>query len=620
MQKINRFAYWGTIGTAILAVGSYYLSQLQATGERFDWMGPQTGYYNYLGQALAHGRLALPVRPSPQLLAASNPWDPALSDSYKVHDLVYFHGRYYLYHGAGPAVLLFTPWLLLTGHDMPERFAMFVLCFGGFLFSCGVLLRWLEMAGAKPGLALLAPMLLALGLCSGVPYLLNRVAVYEIAIGGGYFFVSGGLFFLTLGVEAKTRARGIAWLTASGCFFGAAISCRPHLGMAGLFALAGLAILLAGSRARLTGFAAAFALAGSLVALYNYERFGKPFEFGIRYLLTGPEPIGIKLALANLLPGCYFWLLCPPEFSRVFPWIRLAFRYPFGSVTHAFPHDYFIEPTAGVLYLAPFVAAALFVPFARRSILLWSTLLSSAAVFLFLNATGFTTQRYEVDFLPMALLVALVNLAGWIHRTRGRPRTALRAALIVAILSGAAVNLALAIQGPYGDMLKKQPATYLRIARWFSPTRRVRPMLNPAVDVSFVAEFRPQPDRYREPLLVTGHQPYRYILYAEHLPGGLRFVSVLDEKRIATELPGRDDIRAEIRVRYDPGAGKLTATVNGQQVAVYEAPQLILAPEEITVGENRVKPDWSTERFTGRISGIVTSVRPTARETHPRPQ
>ncbi len=473
-----------------------------------------------------------------------------------------------------------------------------------------MLLRWLEAAGAKPGLPLLVLMLLALGLCSGVPYLLNRVAVYEIAIGGGYFSVSGGLFFLTLGVESKTAARCVAWLTASGLFFGAAVSCRPHLGIAGLFALAGLALLLAKSRARLIGFLAAFAIPGLLVALYNYRRFGSPFEFGIRYLLTGPVPIGIKLAFANLMPGFYFWLFCPPEFSRVFPWIRLAFRYPFGSAAHAFPHDYFIEPTAGVLYLAPFAIAAFFIPFARRSILLWVTLLASVVVFLFLNATGFTTQRYEVDFLPMALPVALVNIAVWIHRTRGIPRILLRTALVAAILWGAAVNLALAIQGPYGDMQRNQTATYLRIARWFSPGAQVRPLLNPSVDVSFHADFRPQPDRYREPLLVMGHQPYRYILYAEHFPGGLRFISVLDEQRITTELPGREDLQAAIRVTYSPSEGKLTAIVNGQPVAVYEPPQLILAPADITVGENRVKPDWSTERFTGRISDIVTSVRP----------
>ena len=249
MQNRNQFAYWGAIGLVAIVIGSYYLWQLRATGDRFDWVHQQNGYYNYLGRAFAHGHLYLPIQPSPQLLAAANPWDPTLDESLKMHDMAFFHGRYYLYHGAGPAVLLFTPWLLITGHDMPERFALFVLCFGGFLFSCGVLIRWLDLFGVKPGLPLLALLLLALGLCTDVPYLLNREAVYEIAIGGGYFFISGALFFLVLGVESRVPARSVAWLTASGVFFGGAVACRPHLAAAGALALAGLAILLAGSPA-----------------------------------------------------------------------------------------------------------------------------------------------------------------------------------------------------------------------------------------------------------------------------------------------------------------------------------------------------------------------------------
>jgi hypothetical protein len=103
-----------------VAIGSYYLWELRAAGYGFDWAHGQNGYYNYLGRAFAHGRLELPIKPSPQLLALPNPWDPAADDTYKMHDMALFNGRYYLYHGPGPAVLLFTPWLLITGHDLPE--------------------------------------------------------------------------------------------------------------------------------------------------------------------------------------------------------------------------------------------------------------------------------------------------------------------------------------------------------------------------------------------------------------------------------------------------------------------------------------------------------------------
>ena len=106
MLKINTLAYWTAMGAVILALGSYYLWQLRATGEPFDWVHQQNGYYNYPGRAFAHGHLDLPLDPSPRLIAASNPWDPALAETDKMHDMAFFHGRYYLYHGAGPAVLL----------------------------------------------------------------------------------------------------------------------------------------------------------------------------------------------------------------------------------------------------------------------------------------------------------------------------------------------------------------------------------------------------------------------------------------------------------------------------------------------------------------------------------
>ena len=610
MLNRNTVMRWVAIGAVIIAMACYYLWQLRAGGDRFDWVHQQNGYYNYLGRAFAHGHLYLPLEPSPQLLAASNPWDKSVDENAKMHDMVYFNKRYYLYHGAGPAVLLFTPWILLTGHDMPERFAMFLLCFGGFLFSCGVLLRWLNIAEATPPLPLLTLLLLALGMCTCVPYLLNRVAVYEIAIAGGYFFISGALLFLTLGVESKESPGCAWWLTASGLFFGGAIASRPHLGLAGAIALAALAFLLARSRRRLAGFVLAFGLVGALVALYNYERFGRPFEFGVQYLLTGPEPIGIKLAWANLVPGFYFWLICPPDFSGVFPWIRLAFRYPFNSLSYPFPHLYFIEAITGALFPAPFVIAALFLPFARRAVLLWTTLLSSAAVFLFLNATGFTTQRYEVDFLPMALLVALASFCIWIHRTRGIPRALLRIALIVSIACGVVVNLALGILGPYSNMLRTRPITYVRIARWFSPNEYYRPILNPTVAVSFAADFISQPDRYREPLLLLPNQPFRYVLFAEHCPGGMRFTSFLNDFPIVTDAECHEGMRADVRVTYDPDAHQLSAIVNGRELAVHNLPALVLAPAEVTIGENTVEPGLTNERFTGQIHDVVESVRP----------
>src|ERR1041384_170263 len=167
---------WPIVFLVSALVGSYYLWAVRAAGVRFDWKHDSGDYYALLGRGFASGHLYLPVQPSPQLLAQPDPWDPA--------------------------VLLFAPWRFITGHDLPQGFAMFLLCFGGFLFSCGSLLRILDLASVGPSRFVLGMLLLALGVCQSVPYLLNRVAVYEIAIGGGYFGLSAAVFCLTRGIRS----------------------------------------------------------------------------------------------------------------------------------------------------------------------------------------------------------------------------------------------------------------------------------------------------------------------------------------------------------------------------------------------------------------------------------
>ncbi len=160
-----RQARWAVIALAVTSIGLYYYWEVRAAGSKFYWRYDLDGYYDDLGRAFANGHLYLAAQPSPQLLALPNPYDPSIEWALKMQDTVLFRGRYYLYFGAGPAVLLFAPWRLLTHHDLPENFALFLLCLGGFLFSCAALLRILHLADARPGVVLTAVLLLALGLC-----------------------------------------------------------------------------------------------------------------------------------------------------------------------------------------------------------------------------------------------------------------------------------------------------------------------------------------------------------------------------------------------------------------------------------------------------------------------
>jgi hypothetical protein len=581
------------LSVALLA-GAYYFWCARATGHPFQWGYDLGGYYNYLARGFAGGHLYVPIEPSPKLLALPDPYAADVDDSLKMHDMAFYRGRYYLYHGAAPAVLLFTPWRLVTGHDVPENFALALFCLAGFLFSAGALLRLIALQRAAISPALLGVLLIALAVCQGVPFLLSRIWVYEIAIGCGYCCLSAAFFFLTRAIESS-RAR--IWLAASGLMFGISIACRPHLGLAALIATGALAIWF-GRKRRLgdmVPFIVPLAVAGLAIAVYNYQRFGNPFDFGVRYLLGNPILNRTELARRWVLPGLYYFVIIPPDFSPVFPWIRWPLRYPFH------PAGQFLEPTAGCLFLAPFLIGILFVRGVRGA---WMMFATAAAILLFVAGTGFTTQRYQVDFLPLAVLAAAAAFAVAIARRKGWQRVVLTVALVIPVAAGVLTSLALGLAGPYDELLKNRPQTYMGIARWFSPVARYRPLLNPAVDIEFRATCTPHDAGFRDPLLAMGQQTFREIVMLEHLAGKLRIIAESDSSSVAQEIenPGTRPLR--FRIVYRPDIRQLAVTVDGREVLTHKLESLLTAPAQITVGANRIAPDASGPLFTGRLEQV----------------
>ena len=339
------------IVTAII-IGLLYFWVLGMSDEPiFTWSPNLPGYYDLLGRAFASGELHLPVKPAPELLALPNPWDENQNRPYRLLDAVLYKGEYYLYHGATPALMSFTPFRLLTGHDLPERLAALLFCFGGYLFLSALLFEMLAPVRNRLSVAMQGLLLLLLGLGQPAIYLLHRVLVYEVAIAAGYFCLSAGFYFFFL---ALTRAsRLILWSGLSGLCFGLAIGCRPHLGLAAVIALAFL--LTRRTRSPLSvaiALALPAAACGGAILAYNYAQFGNPFEFGLRYQLGDAYYRDIRLSLRNVFPGLYYFLFAAPDLVPEFPFIRLL-RQPFSLWGSVLPSRYFIEPVAGALILCP---------------------------------------------------------------------------------------------------------------------------------------------------------------------------------------------------------------------------------------------------------------------------
>jgi hypothetical protein len=549
-------------------VGAYDFWGVQAAGYGFHWKTELGGYYNYLARGFASGHLYVPIQPSSELLAMPNPWSPSIDDRYRMQDMALFNGRYYLYFGAAPAVVLFLPWRVVTGHDLPENFALFLFCFGGYLFYCATFFRFLRIAGATLRPLVLGIMLLALGLCQSVPFLLNRVWVYEVAIGAGYCFTAAGVYALTCGLAVQRHERRLA---AAGLMFGLAAASRPDLVFAGGITAAVLWFCMPDGKRRTASFLAGFGAILASIAVYNYERFGNPFEFGFRYQLAGPGQNRVDLSLGHLLPGSFHFLVAPPEFSSVFPWIRIVLRHPFTLSA-----DYFVEPIVGALWLAPFAIGLVFLPRGKwqRPVkaLLWIIAGSGVTIAVFLMSTHLITQRYEVDFLP---LVVFAVLAGFAAVDRPLRATIL---LVIAVIFGVVLNLSVAIAGPYEEMLANRPQQYASLAALFSPIPRFRPLFNPNVHLEF--DFLPQPETARQSLVTLGRGPHSYSLFVE----GLRLISQTDQSTLTLDLP-----RELLHLRLTSSAGFVRIERGGQKLLQQPMKALVMARSEITMTSTAVR-------------------------------
>ena len=507
-----------------LAVGSVYLWLAQSGWAQFEWNRDLDGYYDLLGRAFIGGHVQLPIEPRPELLALADPWDARLNQPYRVLDLALYNRHYYLYQGAAPALLFFAPWRLLTGHDLPESFAVFALCLAGYLVLCEILLLVLARLPTHVPLGMFALFLLTLGLGESVSYLLQRAMFYEIALASGFLFVSGG--FLCLLKSLTSAQRSITWLLMCGLSFGLAAGCRPQLVLAAVPAL--IVVVWSGGsrlglRALLSRPVAALivpvAICGLCIAGYNYARFANPFEFGLRYQMAKAAYQNIRPAPVNIFPGLHYFLFSTPTVDGVFPFLRIAFKVPFESLGYHLPARYFNEGTAGIVILCPLVLLALAAPFYMRKITSQVAIVTACALtaysllcILFVASLGLLSQRYEIDFEPYLLLAACILVALAIGTLRGRARVWASIGFALMMTWSILANMALGVQGPYDQFVQAHPESYFKLARWFSPVAKFRPLLNPRLHVYGYFYFSAPCSPGEQPLISIGEFGSRYLV------------------------------------------------------------------------------------------------------------
>lgn len=372
--------------------------------------GQQHDYYNLLIDGFQDGSLAMKVTPDPWLGV----------DNTKVRhyllDASFHQGRYFLYFGVTPALLIFWPWTALTGHDLPEAAAAVLLA----MLAYGLSIGWLATLRRRffpdqGGLTWLLTVAMA-GVATGYPVVLRRPLFYEVAILSGVACSFAGLWCLTRAL--LNPARAVRWLGGASLCAGLAAGSRPTL-IPGALLVVALAAVWVGWRERaalssrrimLLTLAAVLpaAACGAGLAWYNWARFGNPIEFGLLHQL-GSNGQGFPFRFKHLVDNLTVYFLTPPDFSWFFPFFAPGAKPPGSYQEQVHGQFYFLVWSVAIALL-------LLVRGRLRSTALGLRPILALAALWACTALGFVAlawphaNRYMLDFQPVLLAVGVVGL------------------------------------------------------------------------------------------------------------------------------------------------------------------------------------------------------------------
>jgi hypothetical protein len=448
-----------------LCVIFYYWT---ADAEQFTTINPAS-YFNRLTDGLLHGQTSLPEKPNAQLLALHDPYDPKANSSLRLHDVLLYKGKYYLYWGLSPVLLAYLPVKILTGAYLSDAAACTVFA------SLGLLLYALLIVGVREDhfpdahASTLIPLILLAAFATMIPFALRRSLMYEASITCGYFLT--GAFFLTIYRGAFRGALKPGWILASGTALGLVFLCRPNLTICILTTIVVCFLYVKRSSRPRISIQQLLALAfGPLLiciaaqAYYNFVRFGSPADFGLRYQLTVDYMPGYTFfSVTRGLSSALYFLFSLPVLSPEFPFVSATsdgLVGPFRQAAQAlqpYVPDFNVEQVVGLPVAVPLTLLLVVAPFLRlrdlgRDLrwLLVSLLVGAIVLIAFICITFGPNTRYEIDFMPM-LVLALAIIVLCIDR-RAKPKWAnrsLRTSLAVLVLYTVCISATTSIAG-YG--------------------------------------------------------------------------------------------------------------------------------------------------------------------------
>lgn len=388
------------------------------------FMQTPSSLYQHLTHSFLSGQLSLLVPPSQDLLHLSNPYDPLQNIDFRWHDASLFQGKYYLYFGPLPVLLLYLPLTWLTGFYPSDAFAVFLFLLLGITVNLLLLLKIKEKYFPKVSELQFILMGFLIAFANGTPVLLSLPRVYEVAIASAFCFMSIALFFLFRTLHQGYKPKDILLFSF---FLSSTVACRPNFALICIVLISMMLIHIIRCTPKQSRLKSIFALLlpamsiALLLGLYNYLRFSSIFDFGHYWQLSCnniqiiySDLSRLRNSPRNLVYGFYFYFFSPFSISSQIPYLGLH-KHP---CLYHIDTNYNLEAVAGILTTMPFILVLLTLPKLmaqgkklKSSLMpfLQFTLTIPIVNTLFFMLMPFAIQRYTIDFVPYFVLISVIT-------------------------------------------------------------------------------------------------------------------------------------------------------------------------------------------------------------------
>ncbi|MBR0366045.1 MAG: hypothetical protein IJH94_04515 [Clostridia bacterium] len=401
--------------------------------------------YYALVDSIKHGHFYI-GEDNGALSKMENPYDKSERDRIGVDakwDHAFRDGRYYVYFGVVPVLLLYLPYNLVTGKELPNYIAEYILCLltmiGIMLLLWEIIKKWFRNTPFVVYLILSV----VYGAVSVFGYAVYKPDLYLVP---GTAALMLGIFGLALWLSAEKDERLVNWRLAFGsACIALTAGCRPQLTITAFLGVMlfwdrefNRKLLFHKSSMKATvAVCLPFVIVAAGLMWYNAARFGSPFDFGANYNLTTNDMTHRGFVWGRTGLGLFSYLFQPIKIDAVFPFLSdFSVKTTYQGLTLT---EMMI---GGVFCLFPILVPGLYGTCSRSlfsdkrayRMVCMAVLMTAVVAVMDAQMAGLLT-RYFTDFVWLLMLASSITIFALLDRFKENNKPLLWLIIVLASVS-----------------------------------------------------------------------------------------------------------------------------------------------------------------------------------------